>query len=166
MSVLLSEQHNKEKLEPLLEEIEQRTRKHKKKWTNTPYEIKKAFLEEIVNVKELKQSLFYSVYEETRTYTQLTALSIAKAINAKVSGDYFVLIVIDGLTKKDTEKIRVELKKLKVRYKTIRGMKDEQSVFLRLADSIAGFVRDYIEQQPYAKEFFDKLEKQAALKEA
>lgn len=45
-------------------------------------------------------------------------------------------------------------------------MKDEQSVFLRLADSMAGFVRDYIEQKPYAKKFFDRLEKQAMLQEA
>lgn len=58
------------------------------------------------------------------------------------------------------------MKKLKIRYKTIRGMKDEQSVFLRLADSMAGFVRDYIEQKPYAKKFFDRLEKQAMLQEA
>jgi hypothetical protein len=33
-------------------------------------------------------------------------------------------------------------------------MKDEQSVFLRLADSMAGFIRDSIEEKPYAKKVF------------
>ena len=45
-------------------------------------------------------------------------------------------------------------------------MKDEQSVFLRLADSIAGFVRDYIEKKPYADKFFKKFKKQEMIKEA
>lgn len=36
-------------------------------------------------------------------------------------------------------------------------MRDEQSVFLRLADCFAGFIRDYIEKQSYAQEFFKKL---------
>jgi hypothetical protein len=74
--------------------------------------------------------------------------------------------VVDGLTKKDTEKIRIELRKLKIKYKNIRGMKDEQSVFLRLADSIAGFVRDYIEKKQYAEKFFKKFKKQEMIKEA
>ena len=71
--------------------------------------------------------------------------------------------MIDGLTKKATEKIRVELK---IHYKTIRGMKAEQSVFLCLADCITGFVRDYIERKPYAEKFFKKFKNQEMLQEA
>ena len=74
--------------------------------------------------------------------------------------------MIDGLTKKDTEKIRIELRKLKIKYKNIRGMRDEQSVLLRLADSIAGFVRDYLEKKPYAEKFFKKFKNQEMLQEA
>lgn len=166
VSVLLSDQKVKEKLEPILEELEKRARKGKMKWSSTPRVIKEKFLEELTRITQLRNSLFYSAYGETKTYTELTALSIAKAVNAKTENDYFVTIVIDGLTKKNTEKIRIELKKLKIKYKNIRGMKDEQSVFLRLADSIAGFVRDYIEKKSYAEKFFKKFKKQEMIKEA
>jgi hypothetical protein len=49
------------------------------------------------------------------------------------------------------------LKSLKIKYDTIRGMKDEQSAFLRLADCMAGFMRDYIEKKPYADDLFKVL---------
>lgn len=44
--------------------------------------------------------------------------------------DYVATIAIDGLTKKDTEKVRKDLKILKIRYDAICGMKDEQNAFL------------------------------------
>jgi len=47
---------------------------------------------------------------------------------------------------------------LKITYNNIRGMKDEQSTFLRLADCIAGLLRDYIEKQEYAVELFKLLQ--------
>jgi hypothetical protein len=71
--------------------------------------------------------------------------------------EYVATIVIDGLTKKDTEKVKKDLRSLKIRYDAIRGMKDEQSAFLRLADCMAGFIRDYREKKPYADELFKLL---------
>lgn len=56
--------------------------------------------------------------------------SLAKAILSRDMDDYSVTIIIDGLTKKDTEKARKDLKSLKIKYDAIRGMKDEQSTFL------------------------------------
>ena len=44
-------------------------------------------------------------------------------------------------------------------------MKDEQTVFLRLADSIAGFTRDYIEEQAYAQRLFALLRKKEIISE-
>ena len=64
-------------------------------------------------------------------------------------------VIVDGLTKKNAENIRKELKRLKIKYKNIRGMKDEQTVFIRLADYIAGFIRDYVKDRSYTKEFFN-----------
>ena len=58
------------------------------------------------------------------------------------------------------EKVRVELKKLTVHYSKIRGMKDEQSVFLRLADAIAGFIRDCTEKQHYTVSILKRFKKQ------
>jgi hypothetical protein len=79
--------------------------------------------------------------------------------------DYFVSVIIDGLTKKDTEKVRIILKDMKIKYKNIRGMKDEQNIFLRLADALAGFIRDYLEGDKYAQVFFDDFVKSGLLQE-
>jgi len=95
----------------------------------------------------------------------LTAVSIAKAIESKEEENYALKIIIDALNDRDVEKIRKNLKQLKVKYDIIRGMKDEQTVFLRLADSMAGFARDYIENQPYAQRLFMLLKERKIISE-
>ncbi len=86
-------------------------------------------------------------------------------MNASVSGDYFVTVVIDGLNKREADLMRINLRGLGVKYKTIRGMKDEQSVFLRLADALAGFMRDYLEGESYAKKLFTGFERRKFIQE-
>ena len=53
-----------------------------------------------------------------------------------------LVVIIDCLNEREKDRVRIELKKLKIRHRTIRGMKDEQNAVLRLADSVAGFIRD------------------------
>lgn len=119
--------------------------------------MREKYLLQLVGLKGLKKSIFYSIYQNTKEYTPLISLTIAKAVFVKKKGDYRVTIIIDGLSKKAMEKVREELKKLTVRYRNIRGMKDKQSVFLRLADSMAGFLRDCFEKQTYTKALLKKL---------
>lgn len=157
VSVIITNQIKKDGLEKQLEEIETITGKKKSKWTKTKSEIRQSFVNEVTNLRDLRKSIFYSMYPDGKAYTHLTSLSVAKAIFAKQEKKYSVTVIIDGLTKKDTEKVRIDLKRLRVTYDNIRGMKDEQSVFLRLADCFAGFIRDYIEKQPYAQDLFKKL---------
>ncbi|HEX9059759.1 MAG TPA: DUF3800 domain-containing protein [Clostridia bacterium] len=158
VSVVITSKDKLEGLEKILEELEKQTGKKKSKWTKTNIEIKKEFIDAISKVKDLKKSIFYSSYPDGKAYTHLTSLSLTKAIFAKEENEYSATVIIDGLTKKDREKVRKELKLLRVKYDTIKGLKDEQSVFLRLADTFAGFIRDYIEEQPYANELFKKLQ--------
>jgi hypothetical protein len=151
---VLLEQEKKDTLESILEQVERDTGKHKYKWKNTDNKLKEVFLQEIVKIDGLKCTLFYSIYRDTKKYNYATALTVSKMVNASVSGDYFVTVVIDGLNKKEADLMRINLRSLGVKYKTIRGMKDEQSIFLRLADALAGFVRDYLEGENYAKKMF------------
>ena len=113
----------------------------------------------------MKQTLFYSVYHDTKKYNYLTSTTIAKAVQAVTKEDCFVLIVVDGMNKKEMEKMRIDMKNLGIRYRHIRGMKDEQNVYLRLADSIAGFVRDYLEGDKYTPVFFENFVKRGFLQE-
>jgi|SRR5579872_4190209 len=166
VSVVVTSQDKKEQLEEQIENIEKKTGKNKLKWTKTKTSIRKSFIEEIAQVGNLKNSIFYSMYPDGKAYTHLTSLSVAKAVLAKKENNYSVTVIIDGLTRKDTEKVRRDLKQLQVKYDNIRGMKDEQSVFLRLADCFAGFIRDYIEKQSYAEELFKRLRKRGIITEA
>ncbi len=44
------------------------------------------------------------------------------------------------------------VRRLHVAVEKVHGMKDESNSLIRLADAVAGFVRDYFEGQPYAEE--------------
>jgi len=163
VAIVLKERKNLRFLEKQLENIEIKTSKRFSKWGKTHYKNKKNYLLQVADIKALTNSVFYSVYQNTKKYTPLISFSIAKAVFAKKENNYQVKIVIDGLNKKEVEKVRKDLKKLRVRYRKIRGMKDEQSSFLRLADAIAGFVRDFFEKQVYTKSIMRKLKKNGVL---
>ncbi len=157
VTVVIEKLSEIEILQNKLEEIEKLTKKKFLKWTKTPFKVKEEYLLYISRIKELKGSIFYSTYQDTKEYISLTSLTVAKSILAKEESNYTATIIIDGLKDKEREEVRKELKKLKISYRKIRGMKDEQDAILRLADCIAGFLRDYVEDQSYTKPIFKKF---------
>lgn len=156
--VVLKEIENLSSLEIKLIEIEDKTGKKQLKWRKTSNAIKKTYLGRLLQINDLKRSIFYSKYRDSKEYPKLTSLTIAKAVLAKQEKNYSVTVVIDGLNDREREVVREELKKLKIKYRKIRGMKDEQSVFLRLADAMAGFLRDIDEEKKYTKSFLKRLQ--------
>lgn len=157
VAILLHDNIGLEELGNTLELLETQTGKNKLKWQKTNKVIRDKYLSQLINIKELKNSIFYATYNWTKEYSKLTSLTIAKAIFAKNYEDYQVSIVIDGLNNKEREVVSHELKGLKIKYRKIRGMRDEQSVFLRLADTMAGFLRDMTEKQEYTKNIMKTL---------
>lgn len=79
--------------------------------------------------------------------------------------NYEVTILIDGLNDKEREVVTKELKGLKIKYRKVRGIKDEQNVFIRLADTMAGFLRDMTEKQAYTNVFIKELVKRNIVNE-
>lgn len=158
VAVILKEMENLSSLEEKLQEIENKSGKKQLKWKKTSKAVKKAYLEDLLQIKDLKHSIFYSQYHSSKEYPKLTSLTIAKAVLAKRENNYTVTVVIDGLNDREREIVREELKKLKIKYRKIRGMKDEQSAFLRLADTMAGLLRDIAEGQTYTKLFLRRLQ--------
>lgn len=158
VAVMVSEKEAINLLRNNLEEIEKMT-KGKSKWKKTKLANKIKFIEELVKLKNLKNDLFYSIYRGGEIYSPLVALSVGKAIIYKVKGEknYSVNIIIDGLNRSEKEIVRSELKSLNIRYKKIEtNLKDEQDVFLRLVDGLAGFIRDYLEGDDYAVKLFKR----------
>lgn len=157
VTVVLEEQEHIEGLQKKLEEIEKSTKKNLLKWTKTPFKVREQYLLHLTEIKGLKGSIFYSTYQDTKEYIPLISLSVAKSILSKEEDNYTATIIIDGLKGKEMDEVRKELKKLKISYRKIRGMKDEQDAILRLADSIAGFLRDYVEKQQYTQGIMKKF---------
>lgn len=166
VAVVLKEISGLEALEKKLMGIETRTGKKQSKWKKISRDIKKKYLEELIQVKELKNAIFYATYKASKEYSKLTSFTIAKAVLAKESTNYTVTIIIDGLNDRERDVVREELKKLKIKYRKIRGMKDEQSIFLRLSDAMAGFLREVYEEEEYTKQFIKRFEKASIVTEA
>lgn len=165
VSIVLQRGEKLEKLEQQLLQIEIASGKHFLKWKSTSKKIRLKYLQALLSLKEIRGSIFYSTYHKTKEYSKLIALSIAKAVLAKSKEDDVVNVIIDGLNRKERDIIRFELKKLKIRYKRIRGMKDEQNVFLRLADTMAGLLRASEEKQTYIQTIMGNFRKGAIITE-
>jgi len=166
VAVVLKEITALELLEKKLEKIELRTGKKQLKWKKISRDIKKKYLEELLQIKELKNSIFYAKYQASKEYSKLTSFTIAKAVLAKENENYTVTVIIDGLNDKERDVVRKELKKLKIKYRKIRGMKDEQNIFLRLSDAMAGFLREVYEGEEYTKQFIKRFKKTSIVTEA
>ncbi|NQU82537.1 MAG: DUF3800 domain-containing protein [Parcubacteria group bacterium] len=156
VTVVITNKISKEKIEKELLKIEDMIGK-KIKWHGVSFEQRVDYLEAVLDIKEIKSSIFYSIYKTTKEYTSLTTYTIAKAIGVKAKKPYEATIIIDGLNEKERQRTKVGLRQLGVKYKKVRGIKDESSPLVRLADALAGFVRDYEEGQSYAKPIFNRF---------
>lgn len=169
VAIVLVEQQQQEIIEEKLKELERTTRKGNYKWTRAAFDRKERYIMRLDSIRELKASIFYSIYRNTKEYIALTSLTIAKAVLsavARIEEEYAVTVVIDGLSKADVQKVSAQLKRLNIHYAHIRGLADEQSAFLRLADSIAGFLRDCQEQKSYTALLLKHLQQARLLIEA
>ena len=128
------------------------------KWKKTRPIIRQAYLEHVLTIRKLRGGVFYAVHAESKEYITLTGASIVKALSQKAVGNYRAFISIDGLNSSEERRIKAELKRYRIPYRRVSGTRDEASACIRLADAIAGFIRDYAEGEAYTKELFHRLE--------
>lgn len=161
VAIVISDKDDVENLENILLKLEDQAGKKKKKWGRLNTKEKISFIQAVLKIKKLRKSIFYSRYQSSKQYTQLTALSLAKAILAKMQNNenYKARIFIDGLQGKESNVVREEIKKLRIRYHSLKGLAHRKSAFIRLADAIAGFLRDCYESQGYCAKEFARIKK-------
>ena len=146
-------------IEKQLEEIEQQSGKGILKWHTTSFPRRQAYLERIIALKGLKESVFYGVATATKDYTSLTAQTLIQGIQHKASSPYQVGIFIDGLNDAERSRVRRLLKQAQIKYRQVRGLRDESSALIRLCDALAGLLRDYQENSSYAEPIVNRLRK-------
>lgn len=144
VSVIIIEK-DREELRKKLENIETISNKGYRKWTHANKKRRETYINEIIKSGLFKNSIFYSSYENTKSYVDLTILTTAKAIIKKSKEPYKATILVDGLTKGERQYFATGLRKLDVKIRKVRGVDDENDAIIRLADAIAGFVRNYTE---------------------
>ena len=148
----------RDECEQKLIEIEKRTEKGSEKWKNTRYTIREKYLRAVISIPELKNCIFYSIYTDTRDYVNSTVETITRMIQHQEKNMYEVLVVIDGIDKKSRQQISRRLKEKGVLRKKVRGIRDEGSAWIRLADAIAGFSWHVYENKPYTKTLYPEMQ--------
>ncbi|MBI2338026.1 DUF3800 domain-containing protein [Candidatus Daviesbacteria bacterium] len=137
----------RDELLSLCEVIEEKSGKGKFKWGKAEKKRRLEFIKQIFSNKKFKGKLRYSVYRNQVGYDLATITGIAKAIHFREPTEaYTTIIYIDGLFKTKRGIYGSELRKLGIPTRKVQGVtRDESNSLIRLADTIAGFVRDAID---------------------
>lgn len=130
----------------LCEEIEVKSGKGKFKWGKAEHNRRMDYIRRIFSKKIFKGKLRFTVYHEQVNYDMATIMGIAKAVHFKGPKEYTTLVYIDGLAKTKRQEYGSELRKLGVPTRKVQGVtRDENNPLTRLADAVAGFVRDVLD---------------------
>lgn len=151
-------------LEHFLEEIERESGKGKRKWIKTRAKEREKYLEIALTPKYLKGKIFYRIQKDTKAYEEQTVITIEQAIHQYTSfnrvKDYKITVVIDGLSKKGEQRVGSALRRAGIKIRKVRGGRDESTALLRLADMVAGLLRE-----PDYSNLVEKLEKEKVINE-
>ena len=156
---------NREALLEWLPSVEQATGKGKTPWHKSRHAAREAYMDRVLSESRLGGSVFYSVYPDTRAYRDLTLLTVAKALGERSGGNpYKVTVIIDGLLRNEVHLVSVGLRRLRVPIRKVRGARDESHALVRLADAMAGFLRDAEEGQEEWRARFLRAQNQGILR--
>lgn len=132
-----------ESLEKRLNKIEKIAKKSKK-WYKSSDRRRKIYIDELLKSRILSElSIYYSYYSNKLDYSKLIGSHIAKSVITHTADiNYKAKIFIDKTNKKTIDKIKSEIKGYRIKYQKIRGISDESSALVRLADATCGLIRD------------------------
>lgn len=127
------------------EEFEWASNKYKRKWGGTRPERRLEYLRLIFADKRFKGCLRYAIFYDTE-YEANTVQAIARAARFNAPDKFDLKVYVDALSKTQRASYMRDLnKKWGIRGADMRGIaKDENEALVRLADAIAGFVRDIL----------------------
>ncbi len=156
VSIVVTES-DRDSLLALCEKIEKISLKHKDKWGKAKRSRRLDYINKVLLDKKFKGKLRYSVFENQKNYDLLTIIGIAKAIHFSSLKDYSTSIYVDGLAKSKRQEYGSELQKLGIQTRKVQGVaKDQNNALIRLADSIAGFVRDAVDENDIEENLLKK----------
>lgn len=152
----------KEELEKKLIELEKSSGKKDKKWQKARKKERLAYISGVIDSNKFGNKLFYSYFDKVGVnYYYYIIFTLVKLFSSRSPyKDTQVVITIDALDKRTRRKASAELRSFGIKTNLVRGKKDESSSLLRLADAVAGFVRDGIEKHSDYIVLFNKLKRE------
>ena len=136
--------------------IERESGKGTKKWTKATLRQKTAYIERILDRDLFGGSIFYSEYADTTNYPTLIVETLARVLGRQDLRDRKIIIFIDGIGRTERRRVSVALRRRGVQPKKVRGLHHGSDEFIRVADAVAGFVRDYLEGKDYATKIYER----------
>ena len=130
----------REALRRRLHRIERLSGKRERKWTNARPAQRAAYIRQVLQVRELYGALYYTHYENTRSYVDCSILSTARAVLAHVPS-HQATVLVDGLSRAERRRFAAGLRHHRVSVSKVRGVQEQSDALSRLADALAGFVR-------------------------
>ena len=131
----------------LCEEFESASDKGKFKWRKAEKSKRLDYLRRAFRSPALKGQVCYSVFRATSDYEVATIEGIARALRYfEATQEYKTFVYIDALSKSKRRVYGALLRKLGISTYKVQGVtKDENNALVRLADALAGFVRDALD---------------------
>jgi Protein of unknown function (DUF3800) len=154
-----------EQLRRRLEHIEQESQKGTDKWVKTNPQRRQAYLRQVIETPLFFDKIRFAHYRATSEYQHLTILTVARAILEKARAPYEATVFIDGLGKTERRRVSTGLRQLQVRVRKVRGLSDQADPLIRLADAMAGFIRNYLEGDERLTALYAQAVKTGVLKE-
>jgi len=148
VAVVIVSSDEREELRTLLKNIEEQSNKRMAKWHKADWQRRRAYMKAILDSRRFHRKLFFSHYTDTREYLDHLITASAQAILRVATPPYRVTVQVDGLGKIERRSVGQGLRALRVHVEKVRGLRDESDAFIRLADAIAGLVRDGFEKNP------------------
>lgn len=163
--------NSQNKLEEQLAAIEVTSGKKTAKWVKTRDKTRQEYINALIE-QDIPAMIFAKTYDEPNNgFDELEVLATAQAVNLYreenniEQANYKVTVTIDGLSKTMAIRMGSEFRKLGVKTRKVVGKKDEASASIRLADAIAGLVREAYEGRAEYKALQVQLEKTRKLYE-
>jgi hypothetical protein len=140
---------NRVELEKACEQYERQSGKTKK-WNSSRRPHRMNYLRRVLNDERFRNALCFSVSypNAPMDYDATTISAIANAIHWKrPSLSYTAEVYIDGMTRERQASYAAELRRTGVRARRVHRARDESYALIRLADALAGFIREGIEDE-------------------
>jgi hypothetical protein len=155
VSIVIASQE-RDLLREVCEDIERSSRKGRRKCVKTAHSRRLAYIQQVLERPIFEGKLNFAVYRDTHDYPALTVQVVARALSATGETDYKATVLIDGLPRSQERAVGLQLRRLGVRARKVRGLKDENDALIRLADAVCGFVRGATQGQPAMQALFER----------